>query len=161
MSTEQQDYRLSWIDLEKCMDGGETGKDVISGLSSVAKTLPCHYLYDDRGSRLFEQICDTPEYYPTRTEQAILATCAAEIVQLTGACELIELGSGNSSKTQTLLDAYCQLPSTLNYYPIDISAGILKRTAVELLERYANLRQKLSGMENIVTFPSMKLKPIP
>ena len=140
MSTEQQDYRLSWIDLEKCMDGGETGKDVINGLSSEVKTLPCYYLYDDRGSRLFEQICDTPEYYPTRTEQAILETYAAEIVQLTGACELVELGSGNSSKTQTLLDAYYQLPSTLNYYPIDISAGILKRTAVELLERYANLR---------------------
>ncbi len=140
MFIEKQDYRLSWIDLDKAMDGDETGKDVISGLSSVAKTLPCHYLYDDRGSRLFEQICDTPEYYPTRTEQAILATNAAEIVQLTGACEIVELGSGNSAKTQTLLDAYSQLPHPHYYYPIDVSDGILKRTAVDLLDRYPNLR---------------------
>ena len=112
MSTEQQDYRLSWIDLEKSMDGGETGKDVINGLSSEVKTLPCHYLYDDRGSRLFEQICDTPEYYPTRTEQAILATYAAEIVQLTGACELVELGDRKSTRLNSSHRNTSRMPSS-------------------------------------------------
>lgn len=97
-------------------------------------------MYDDRGSELFEQICDLPEYYPTRTEQAILETYAPEIAQLTGACELVELGSGSSRKTRLLLEAYKQLSHELHYCPIDVSAGILKSTALDLLVQYPTLR---------------------
>jgi L-histidine Nalpha-methyltransferase len=57
----------------------DRGIDVIQGLSQTSKTLPCRYFYDDRGSELFEQICDLPEYYPTRTEQGILATYVQDI----------------------------------------------------------------------------------
>jgi uncharacterized SAM-dependent methyltransferase len=66
-------------------------------------------LYDDRGSELFEQICELPEYYLTRTETVILQQCASEVAHLTGTCELVELGSGSSTKTRILLDAYNQM----------------------------------------------------
>jgi L-histidine Nalpha-methyltransferase len=117
----------------------DDGSDVIESLTQTPKTLSCRYLYDDRGSELFEQITDLPEYYPTRTEQSILDTYVSEIIELTGACELIELGSGSSRKTHTLLTAYGQLDDPLHYYPIDVSAGILRATALQLLDSYPQL----------------------
>ena len=132
--------RFRWIALDSHEAPVEEGVDVIQGLKQTPKTLPCRYFYDDRGSRLFEQICDLPEYYPTRTEQEILETHAAEITKLTGACELVELGSGSSRKTRVLLEAYSQLKSPLHYYPIDVSAGMLKTTALELLHQYPQLQ---------------------
>jgi L-histidine Nalpha-methyltransferase len=131
--------RLRWINLDSDLPKLDDGSDVIQGLTQTPKTLPCRYFYDDRGSELFEQITDLPEYYPTRTEQAILETYVSEIIALTGACELIELGSGSSRKTHTLLTAYSQLPDPLHYYPIDVSAGILRSTALDLLETYPQL----------------------
>ncbi len=135
----KENTRLRWITLDSGITGAGDGHDVIQGLSQYPKTLPCRYFYDDLGSELFEQITDLPEYYPTRTEQTILETSAAEIVKLTGACELIELGSGSSRKTHTLLSAYGQLKDPLHYYPIDVSAGILRTTALDLLNRYPQL----------------------
>jgi L-histidine Nalpha-methyltransferase len=131
--------RLRWINLDTDLPKIDDGSDVIQGLTQTPKTLPCKYFYDDRGSELFEQITDLPEYYPTRTEQSILETYVSEIIALTGACELIELGSGSSRKTHTLLTAYSQLPDPLHYYPIDVSAGILRSTALDLLATYPQL----------------------
>ncbi len=131
--------RLRWINLDTDLPKIDDGSDVIQGLTQTPKTLPCKYFYDDRGSELFEQITDLPEYYPTRTEQTILETYVSEIIALTGACELIELGSGSSRKTHTLLTAYSQLPDPLHYYPIDVSAGILRSTALDLLATYPQL----------------------
>jgi L-histidine Nalpha-methyltransferase len=131
--------RLRWIALDTDLPKIDDGSDVIQGLSQTPKTLPCRYFYDDRGSELFEQITDLPEYYPTRTEQAILETYVSEIIELTGACELVELGSGSSRKTHTLLSAYSQLEDPLHYYPIDVSAGILRSTAIDLLATYPQL----------------------
>ena len=131
--------RLRWINLDSDLPKIDDGSDVIQGLTQTPKTLPCKYFYDDRGSELFEQITDLPEYYPTRTEQSILETYVSEIIALTGACELIELGSGSSRKTHTLLTAYSQLPDPLHYYPIDVSAGILRSTALDLLATYPQL----------------------
>lgn len=116
------------------------GADVTSGLSQVPKTLPSRYFYDDRGSELFEQICALPEYYPTRTETAILRTYASEIAATTGPCELVELGSGSAKKTRILLDAYDQLGYSLRYLPIDVSGGMLERSALELLISYPPLQ---------------------
>jgi len=115
------------------------GSDVVRGLSQTPKTLPPRYFYDDRGSQLFEQITELPEYYLTRTETEILKSCAPEIAQITGACELIELGSGNSTKTRILLDAYRSTGYPLVYCPIDISAGILESSAHSLLKDYSEL----------------------
>ncbi len=114
------------------------GLDVRMGLLGQPKTLPATYFYDDQGSQLFEQICTLPEYYPTRTEAAILATLAPQLPGLTGTATLIELGSGSSTKTRLLLDAYTQAGST-HYVPIDVSRGILQHSAQALLATYANL----------------------
>ena len=71
--------------------------EVIEGLSKPQKTLPCKYLYDERGSALFDKICELPEYYPTRTELRIMQTHAEDIVEKLGSrCLLIEFGSGSS-----------------------------------------------------------------
>lgn len=113
---------------------------VIQGLSQSQKSLPPRFFYDDYGSLLFEQICQVPEYYPTRTETAILRTCASEIAAITGACELVELGSGSATKTRILLDAYQQQGLPLRYMPIDVSAGILQDSARELLNDYPTLK---------------------
>ena len=118
----------------------DSGEEVVLGLTRQPKSLSPKYLYDDRGSELFEQITQLPEYYPTRTETAILKAQSAAIAQLTGPCELIELGSGSSTKTRFLLDAYQQLgASPLHYVPIDVSGGMLKEAALHLLEDYAGL----------------------
>jgi dimethylhistidine N-methyltransferase len=145
LKTEQKENsRLRWINLNSAIASVDESTDIIAGLTQNPKTLPCRYFYDDRGSELFEQICDLPEYYPTRTEQAILETYAAEIAQMTGSCHLIELGSGSSRKTRLLLEAYSEIVQELQYYPIDVSSGILKTTALDLLRQYPKL--KLCGL---------------
>ncbi|WP_448571548.1 L-histidine N(alpha)-methyltransferase [Trichothermofontia sp.] len=114
--------------------------EVINGLTQTPKTVPCRYFYDDRGSQLFEQICQLPEYYLTRTEGQILQAFANDIADLTGPCELVELGSGSARKTRYLLDAYTRLGGPLWYAPIDISAGILETSAQQLLQDYPQLQ---------------------
>ena len=126
--------------LDNTIEAIDDGKDVISGLSKSQKSLPPRYFYDSRGSQLFEQICQLPEYYPTRTEAKILKQYALEIAKLTGACELIELGSGSSTKTRLLLDAYQSLNYPLLYCPIDVSGSILKESACQLLADYPQLQ---------------------
>jgi dimethylhistidine N-methyltransferase len=118
----------------------KVGEEVIQGLTQTQKTLPAKYLYDARGSELFEQICDLPEYYPTRTEAAILRQYAPEIVQITGVCELVELGSGSSTKTRLLLDAYQNQGQSGKYVPIDVSESILQSSALELQKDYPRLQ---------------------
>lgn len=116
------------------------GSDVVKGLTQIPKSLPARYFYDDRGSELFEQICELPEYYLTRTETAILQRYAHEIAQITGPCELVELGSGSSTKTRIVLNAYKHLGYPLRYVPIDVSAGILESSALLLLADYPSLQ---------------------
>lgn len=111
---------------------GEFRNAVTRGLSAPVKTLECKYFYDETGSALFDQICRTPEYYPTRTEIEILSDCAGEIAEAVGTgVELIELGSGASMKTRILLRA---LRGPRAYVPVDISADYM-RHAAESLQR--------------------------
>ncbi len=116
----------------------DNGEDVVQGLTQTPKSLPPKYFYDDLGSKLFEQICELPEYYPTRTEALILSQCTDEIAQITGNCELVELGSGSSTKTRLLLDAYQKNAAVCTYIPIDVSGGILKSSVLELQQQYSN-----------------------
>lgn len=137
-------------------DETKLGSDVIQGLTQTAKTLPPKYFYDDRGSQLFEQICELPEYYPTRTEASILRQYAGEIAQITGECELVELGSGSSTKTRLLLDAYDTQSDSLRYVPIDVSAGILESSARQLLTEYPSLE-----VHGLVSTYELALKQLP
>jgi L-histidine Nalpha-methyltransferase len=133
------------------------GSDVVNGLMQTPKTLPPRYFYDDRGSQLFEQICELPEYYLTRTETAILQQYAREIAQITGESELVELGSGSATKTRILLDAYNQMGYPLCYLPIDVSAGILESSARELLADYPSLQ--VQGLVSTYELALEKLPP--
>lgn len=145
--------------LDKTIEAADDGREVISGLSKPQKSLPPRYFYDSRGSQLFEQICQLPEYYPTRTEAAILQQYAPEIAKLTGACQLIELGSGSSTKTRLLLDAYQNLDYPLAYCPIDVSGSILKESAGELLTDYPQLQ--IHGLVSTYEQALTNLRPSP
>ena len=137
-----QDQRLH---LEYFLDtklANDRGQDIIDGLNRTRKTLPPKYFYDGKGSQLFEQICELPEYYPTRTEASILKKYATDIAEVTGKVKLIELGSGSSTKTRLLLNAYQALNHPLSYVPIDVSGSILKESAYSLLQDYSNLSIK-------------------
>ncbi len=108
--------------------------DVLSGLSNAQKELPCRWFYDTRGSELFEEITDLPEYYPTRTETGILQDCVAELRALAGpGVGLIEYGAGAAVKTRILLDA---LDAPGFYAPIDISDEFLRSVADNLAKDY-------------------------
>ena len=115
-------------------------EDVRAGLTRKGlKQLPPKYFYDDRGSELFDQITSLPEYYPTRSERALLNRRAPEIVEITGARELLELGSGTASKTRALLFAMAGAGSLERYLPMDVSEWVVERCAEELVEMYPGL----------------------
>ena len=110
---------------------------VLAGLSATPKSLPCKFFYDQRGSALFEAICEVPEYYLTRTELSILETYAPTIAARIGAhCRLVELGSGASRKVRLLLDA---LEAPLAYVPVDISRGFLREAAASIAADFPGL----------------------
>lgn len=111
--------------------------EVQEGLQKNQKTLPSKFFYDERGSRLFEQITHLDEYYPTRTEISILENNINEIANFIGSeAILIELGSGSSRKTRLLLD---RLPSLASYHPVDISEQYLQKIAEQLREDYPHI----------------------
>ena len=114
--------------------------DVLDGLTKPFKEVPPKHFYDAEGSRLFECITQQPEYYPYRTERVILEACATEIVALTGAAELVELGSGVPTKTLLLLDAMRDAGTLDRYVPFDVSETVLLASAERLVEQYPGLR---------------------
>jgi len=112
--------------------------DVLEGLTRPRKSLPCKYFYDERGSALFERICELPEYYPTRTELGILRRHAPAMAAALGPrCLLVEYGSGSSTKTRLLLE---RLERPAAYVPVDISREHLLRSAAALSTRHPGLR---------------------
>ncbi len=112
---------------------------ITSGLDGHPKTLPSKLFYDERGSTLFEQICELPEYYQTRTEHQLLTRWADEIVALSGADELVELGSGAATKTRVLLDAMIKVDQLRFYLPFDVDESIVRRVSEELVKEYPGL----------------------
>ncbi|MGN6868333.1 MAG: L-histidine N(alpha)-methyltransferase, partial [Solirubrobacteraceae bacterium] len=113
--------------------------DVLDGLTRPFKEIPPKHFYDARGSELFERICELPEYYPTRTEREILLARADEIVQRTGAGELVELGSGSAEKARILLEAMSSAGTLRRYVPFDVSENALEAAAIELVDEFEEL----------------------
>ena len=113
--------------------------DVRSGLTAVPKQLPPVYFYDDRGSRLFEEITRLPEYYPTRAERAILDAHAKEMVEMAGADILVELGAGTCDKSRVLLDAMQACGLLGSFLPLDVSDTTLWEAATRLSQEYPGL----------------------
>jgi L-histidine N-alpha-methyltransferase len=112
---------------------GSDHSDLSDGLSEKPLSIPSKYFYDDRGSALFDEICDLPEYYLTRSELALLEGTSTEIARITQPAEVVELGSGTARKTRTLLDAVIKERGDLRYVPVDIS-GFALEAAAESLE---------------------------
>jgi dimethylhistidine N-methyltransferase len=118
--------------------GEESFRDaVIAGLGRTRKSIPCKFFYDARGSWLFEEICRLPEYYPTRTEIAILEENSGDMAAQMGShCRLIEFGSGASQKVRILLEA---LDRPTAYVPVDISREHLREAAASLAEDFPSV----------------------
>lgn len=118
--------------------GEESFRDaVLCGLGRADKAIPCKFFYDARGSWLFEEICGLPEYYPTRTEIAILEENSADVAAQMGShCRLIEFGSGASQKVRVLLRA---LDRPAAYVPVDISREHLRDAAISLAEDFPSV----------------------
>lgn len=132
--------RFTLTAIEPSSPAATLAHEVRAGLMAMPKRLPCRFFYDEIGSQLFEAICELPEYYPTRTERAILAEHAAEVVErVPGCATLVELGSGSAAKTRLLIDALCRTGPHLRYVPIDISRSALEDSARGLLDAYPAL----------------------
>ncbi len=132
--------RFSLITTEDEIFINNFSEDVKTGLTSESKYLPFVYFYDHIGSQLFEQICELPEYYLTRTETDILETNADDIVsQFPEETVLVELGSGSSTKTRILIEAFLERQSLAHYTPIDVSLQMLEESSYSLLETYPDL----------------------
>lgn len=111
--------------------------DALAGLTAQPKTLPCKWLYDAEGARLFEAITRLPEYYPTRTEAAILRQCAPDVAQAAGAgAAVVEFGSGSAEKVGILLHA---LRAPAAYVPVDIAPEWLAQAAAGVAAAHPGL----------------------
>lgn len=116
-------------------------REVGQGLLKSPKSLPCKYIYDDEGSRLFREIMELPEYYPTRCEAEILENAAGEIARLFGnnGFNLVELGAGDGTKTMILLDHFSETGLDVTYIPIDISEAAVRNLLSDCRRRYGDL----------------------
>ena len=138
-------------------------EDARAGLLEPPRSLPPKYFYDAHGAALFDRICATPEYYPTRTEDALLRQYGDEIIALTRPDFLIELGSGNSKKTANLFDACERQGHTCVYAPFDICEPVLVEAAAKLQAAYPwlNVRPLLgdyhAGLANMPHYPGARL----
>ncbi|HEV7519450.1 MAG TPA: L-histidine N(alpha)-methyltransferase [Candidatus Angelobacter sp.] len=116
-------------------------EEVLRGLIARPRRLPPKLFYDAAGSQLFDQITETPEYYPTRTERAILQEYSAEIVRQAGPnLTLVELGAGSASKTEVLIEALLRRQMRADFYPVDVSSSALQGALTTLNGRFPRLR---------------------
>jgi L-histidine N-alpha-methyltransferase len=113
--------------------------DALAGLTATPRELPPRWFYDERGSELFDRITRLPEYYPTRTERAILTAHAAEIAAASGAEVLVELGSGTSEKTRLLLTALREAGTLRRFVPFDVDPSVLRTAGDALVQEYPGL----------------------
>lgn len=114
-------------------------QEALQGLCCSPKELSPRWLYDERGSQLFDDITRLPEYYPTRREREILLAHASDVARLSGATTLIELGSGTSEKTRLLLDAMEEAGQLSRFVPFDVSEAFLRRAAATLAREYPGI----------------------
>ncbi|MEO6702860.1 MAG: L-histidine N(alpha)-methyltransferase [Jatrophihabitantaceae bacterium] len=126
--------------LDSAVAADELAADALAGLTAQPKTLPPRWFYDRRGSELFEQITELPEYYPTRTERLILQQHADDIAAAAGVNTVVELGSGSSSKTRLLLDAWQRGGTLQRIVTVDVSVSALTEAAQVLSARYPGVQ---------------------
>jgi L-histidine N-alpha-methyltransferase len=134
---------MTAIDIENYLNNegffDHMAEDVRQGLSSKPKTIPPKYFYDELGSDLFERITEQPEYYPMREEGKLLVDIGAEVMGSLRPAQVVELGSGSSTKTRALLDAGRDNGSLQSYVAFDVSESIIREAGDVLEQRYAGL----------------------
>jgi L-histidine N-alpha-methyltransferase len=118
----------------------DLARELRSALGTAPRRIPARWLYDEHGSDLFSEITTVPEYYQTEAERAILSSHSATIAELTEATTVIELGSGTSDKTRTLLDAFVAHGMIRRFVPLDVSEATLLDAAELLTGQYPDLR---------------------
>lgn len=141
MDTSQQEnphFPIDFVPAERRI--ATLAEDVRTGLLSAPRWLPPKYFYDERGAWLFEGICEQPEYYPTRTETALLAANADAILEIARPAHMLELGSGSSRKTVYLLDAAVRQATPLTYWPFDVTVEMIRHATSDLVQRYPELQ---------------------
>jgi dimethylhistidine N-methyltransferase len=140
--------RYTLIDAEPEQERESFAAAVAAGLARRPRAIPCRFLYDEAGSRLFEEICQIPEYYLTRAEREILAARAERIAaRFDRPITLAELGSGSAAKTRLLIEACLRRHGRLRYLPVDISRSMLEESSLALLERYESLEIRAIASE--------------
>ena len=117
-------------------------RDVQQGLTHTPKELSPKYFYDERGSELFEEITQLPEYYLTRAERSLLESRIPEIISRAQPCSLVELGAGSATKTRIILDQMRTNGCAECYVPVDVSKDFLEATAIQLRADYADIQIK-------------------
>ena len=133
--------------------------EVMRGLSAPSRELPPKLFYDAAGSHLFEQITETPEYYPTRTERAILKEYAGAIVSQAGPnLTLVELGAGSASKTQVLIQALLRRQLRADFYPVDVSSSALQSALATLNGHFPRLRVSPIVADYTHHLPDLRLR---
>ena len=146
------------------MKGTTFADDVLKGLSDDPKHLSSKYFYDDRGSRLFQEIMNLPEYYLTRSEKEIFNEQKEQIYQAFGAnnseFDLIELGAGDGIKTSLLIDYFLQNSADFSYIPIDISSEALNSLCEKFKKKFPTLDIKLEQNDYFKTLSNLKEKGI-
>src|SRR5215467_13291134 len=116
-------------------------EEVLRGLNTRPRRLPPKLFYDAEGSRLFDEITETPEYYPTRTERSMLHEFSGEMVHQAGNnLTLVELGAGSASKTQVLIHALLRRQLRADFYPVDVSSSALQGALTSLNGHFPRLR---------------------
>ncbi|MCW2675924.1 MAG: methyltransferase, partial [Modestobacter sp.] len=119
--------------------GAALRADVLAGLTATPKTLPPRWFYDERGSELFDEITRLPEYYPTRTERALLAAHAGDIAAASGPDTLVELGSGTSEKTRLLLEALAEGGTLRRFVPVDVDPSVLRAAGAAIIAEHPDI----------------------
>jgi L-histidine N-alpha-methyltransferase len=153
----QSSTARSVLDLEPA--NGNLLAEAIAGLSASPRTLPCKFFYDERGSELFQKICELPEYYVTRAELQILKTHGRDIAKELGpGIELIGLGTGAGTKTRFLLD---ELLKPVAYVPVDISSEQLQQSSALFRKQFPDLEVLPVSADYLrpVALPTPKRKP--
>lgn len=161
--TAVQQGPIECMQLKASRHVADLAEDARNGLLQTPRRLPPKYFYDVAGSELFERITETREYYPTRTEDHLLATNAIDIIRKTRPDQILELGSGSSRKTRRLFDACQSLQQYCSYAPMDVCEAALLQAADELQAYYDWLHVSPivgdyhAGLDNLPVFRGRRL----
>jgi L-histidine N-alpha-methyltransferase len=127
------------VEVRRRPDAEKERRELLAALLDDSPSIPSKHFYDARGLALFDAITELPEYYPTRTERAILERVAPEVAARTRATQLVELGSGSAVKTRVLIDALCAAGTLRQYVPVDVNEDSLRRVGEELAAAHLGL----------------------